>query len=37
MEPANYAAAFKESGIKSAKLWTLRRNAAVVLEITAER
>lgn len=32
MEPADYAAAFKGSAIKRAKLWMLQRNAAVVLE-----
>ena len=31
MEPADYAAAFKGSAIKRAKLWMLKRNAAVVL------
>lgn len=32
MEPADYAAAFKGSAVKRAKLWMLQRNAAVVLE-----
>jgi len=31
MEPADYAAAFKGSAMKRAKLWMLQRNAAVVL------
>ena len=31
MEPSDYAAAFKDSAIKRAKLWMLKRNAAVVL------
>ena len=31
MEPADYAAAFKVSAIKRAKLWMLQRNACVVL------
>ena len=31
MEPADYAAAFKGSAIKRAKLWMLQRNACVVL------
>ncbi len=31
MEPAEYAAAFKGSAIKRAKLWMLKRNACVVL------
>ena len=31
MEPADYAAAFKGSAIKRAKLWMLKRNACVVL------
>jgi epoxyqueuosine reductase len=31
MEPGDYAAAFKGSAIKRAKLWMLKRNAAVVL------
>jgi epoxyqueuosine reductase len=37
MEPADYAAAFKGSAIKRAKLWMLQRNAAIVLANTAER
>ena len=32
MDQADYAAAFKGSAIKRAKLWMLQRNAAVVLE-----
>ena len=31
MEPADYAAAFKGSAIKRAKLWMLQRHACVVL------
>ena len=31
MEPDDYAAAFKGSAIKRAKLWMLKRNACVVL------
>ncbi len=31
MEPADYAAAFKGSAIKRAKLWMLQRNACIVL------
>ena len=31
MEPADYAAAFKGSAMKRAKLWMLKRNACVVL------
>jgi len=31
MDQADYAAAFKGSAIKRAKLWMLKRNAAVVL------
>jgi epoxyqueuosine reductase len=31
MEPNDYAAAFRGSAIKRAKLWMLKRNAAVVL------
>ena len=31
LEPADYAAAFKGSAIKRAKLWMLQRNACVVL------
>ena len=31
MEPADYAAMFKGSAIKRAKLWMLKRNACVVL------
>jgi epoxyqueuosine reductase len=31
MEPHDYAAAFKGSAIKRAKLWMLQRNACVVL------
>ena len=31
MEPHDYAAAFKGSAIKRAKLWMLKRNACVVL------
>jgi epoxyqueuosine reductase len=31
MEPTDYAAAFKGSAIKRAKLWMLKRNACVVL------
>jgi len=31
MAPADYAAAFKGSAIKRAKLWMLQRNACVVL------
>ena len=31
MEPADYTAAFKGSSMKRAKLWMLKRNAAVVL------
>ena len=31
MEPADYAASFKGSAIKRAKLWMLKRNACVVL------
>ncbi len=31
MEPADYAAAFRGSAIKRAKLWMLQRNACVVL------
>ncbi len=31
MAPADYAAAFKGSAIKRAKLWMLKRNACVVL------
>ncbi len=31
MSPADYAAAFKGSAIKRAKLWMLQRNACVVL------
>ena len=31
MTPADYAAAFKGSAIKRAKLWMLQRNACVVL------
>ncbi len=31
MEPSDYAAAFKGSAIKRAKLWMLKRNACVVL------
>jgi len=32
MDQAEYAAAFKGSPMKRAKLWMLQRNAAVVLE-----
>ena len=31
MEPDDYAAAFRRSAIKRAKLWMLKRNACVVL------
>ena len=31
MDAADYAAAFKDSAIKRAKLWMLKRNACVVL------
>ena len=31
MQPADYAAAFKGSAIKRAKLWMLKRNACVLL------
>ena len=31
MQPADYAAAFKGSAIKRAKVWMLKRNACVLL------